>query len=189
MVGLAYAGVQLPSAVLTAFNDVGIHLPNQGHGGQGGQGSAPTQSPASSLQHGQDVRVIATPGPHGCVQGRAVSSAAGSGSQAASADGHPQNANHQTADPCAQGHQSGAGSQSQGTSAGTQQQDTGSSTSGTTRFQTHRKPSGDGSSITPTHGRSGKTGNQGKGKGGSQEPKGHSTASTGNGMSQEHGHS
>jgi hypothetical protein len=171
MAGLAYAGVHLPSAVLTAFNDVGIHLPNQAQG----RASAPTSTPSSSLQHGQDVRVIATTGPHGCVHGRAVSAAAGSGSEAA--------------DPCAQGHRSAAGSRSSGTSTGTEQQDAVSSTSGTTSFRTHRKPSGDGSStIAPTHGGSGKTGNQGKGKGGSLGHTGHSNSgSRGSGKSQERG--
>jgi hypothetical protein len=183
LVGLAYAGVQLPSAVLTAFNGIGVHLPNQG------QGSAATSTPSSSLQHGQDIRVIATTGPHGCVHGRGVSAVAGSGSQAAHADGHRQNADHQTADPCAQGQQSGSGSQSSGTSTGTQQQDAGSSTSGTTISQTHRTSSGDGSSTTPTHGRSGKTGNQGLGEGGSRGPNDHSSESNGNGKSPQHGRS
>jgi hypothetical protein len=178
MVGLAYAGVRLPPAVLTAFNDVGIHLPNQD------QDAARTGAgtPSSSSQHGQDVKSIATTGPHGCVHGRAVSAAASVNRQDAGADdAHRQSASHQTADPCAQAHhQSGSGS----TSAGSQQSQ-GPSSTGTTSMQTHRH-SGGQTSSTATHGRSGKSGNQGKGEGGSQQGD-HPGASNSRGRAGQHG--
>jgi hypothetical protein len=177
MVGLAYAGVRLPPSVLTAFNDVGIHLPNQD------QDAARTGAgtPSSSSQHGQDVKSIATTGPHGCVHGRAVSAAASVNRQDAGADAHRQSASHQTADPCAQAHhQSGSGS----TSAGSQQSQ-GPSSTGTTSMQTHRH-SGGQTSSTATHGRSGKSGNQGKGEGGSQQGD-HPGASNSRGRAGQHG--
>jgi len=165
-VGLAYAGVQLPSAVLTAFNDIGVHLPNQGDG----QGSVQNGTPSTSSEHGQDVKTVATTGPHGCVHGRVVSGVASNGQQSSRADGHRQNADHQTADPCAQAHnQSGAGGQSSSASTGGQQNH-GPSTTGTTNRETHGQ--GDsGSSSGATHGRSDPGGDKrsAQGKASSQE--------------------
>jgi hypothetical protein len=183
MAGLAFAGVQLPSAVLTAFNKAGIHLPNQG------QDAARTGAPSSSSEHGQDVESIATTGPHGCVHGEAVSAAAGVNRQDSAADAHRESASHQSADPCAQSHdQSGSGTGTSSTAAGSQESQ-GTSNTGDAGMQSHR---GRGSGRTPspgTHGRSGNSGNQGKGKGGSQRGSRteHPGATGGRGRAGQHG--
>jgi hypothetical protein len=97
MAGLAYAGVSLPSPALTAFQKIGIHLPNQ----VGTHGS-PTSLPTAST-HGQTVRAIATAGPGGCAFGHEVAGIASSKRQDAKADAHREDAAHRPADPCAQG--------------------------------------------------------------------------------------
>jgi hypothetical protein len=97
MAGLAYAGVSLPSPALTAFQKIGIHLPNQPQN-HGSPSSLPTAS-----QHGQSVKAIATAGPGGCAFGQEVAGVASSKRQDAKADAHRQDAGHRPENPCDRG--------------------------------------------------------------------------------------
>jgi hypothetical protein len=90
MTGLAYAGVGLPSAALTAFHTIGINLPNQA-------ASLPDAS-----QHGQEVSSAATAGSGGCAFGQSIAEIASSKSADSHASTHRQDGTHRPANVCDQ---------------------------------------------------------------------------------------
>jgi hypothetical protein len=180
MVGLAYAGVTLPSGAAAAFDKLGLSLPNQAQGSAAATDAgrptvlptvSPTVSPTASpnaANHGQTVSAAAKSGSGGCSFGQSIAAIAGSKRQDDHAGSHRQDASHRV-NPCDQATTATEAGETEGEAAGSQLQAPGfgkdnhpsSDASGThpTGNGTSTNPTGYGKESHPSDGASGRSTN------------------------------
>lgn len=161
MVGLAYAGVTLPVPATTAFDKMGLSLPNQAQGSDAAtEASQPSALPTAAA-HGQAVSALAKSGSGGCSFGQSVAALASSKRQDGDVASNRQDVS-QPVNPCA-ATSSPAGSASDG------------SHSQAPGYGRDNHPGANGTSSNPT--------GNGQGNHPSDSTSGQSSNPTGNGQS------